>query len=403
MTGHVSGPLTGHRVLLYVQHLLGIGHLRRAAILARALAAAGLRVDLVSGGMPLAGLELGGARLWQLPPARTLDDGRWALVDGGGREVDEAWRGRRRARLLEIFKDSRPDALVVEMFPFGRRQMAYELTPLLEAARAARPAPLVVCSVRDVLQVNRKPGRSEAIAATVDRLFDKVLVHGDPRVLPFEASFDAAARIANKLHYTGYVADVPAPGAGGAAPAWSGVLVSAGGGAVGRALLETAVAARPRSRLGDRPWHLLAGANLPAAAFEALRQAAGAGVRVERARRDFARLLAGCAVSVSQGGYNTVMDALAADARAVVVPFAGSGETEQTMRAERLAELGLLRLVPESALTPEALAGAVDRAAASPRPSETAVRLDLAGAAASARLLCGWLAAGPAVRPAALG
>ena len=41
--------MTG-RVFFYVQHLLGIGHLRRAATLARAMAAGGFDVLLVSGG-----------------------------------------------------------------------------------------------------------------------------------------------------------------------------------------------------------------------------------------------------------------------------------------------------------------------------------------------------------------
>ena len=44
--------MTG-RVFFYVQHLLGIGHLRRAATLARAMAAGGFDVLLVSGGAPM--------------------------------------------------------------------------------------------------------------------------------------------------------------------------------------------------------------------------------------------------------------------------------------------------------------------------------------------------------------
>ena len=55
------------RVFFYVQHLLGIGHLRRAAVLARALAAGGFDVLLVSGGAPVR-LDVGRARRHQLPP-----------------------------------------------------------------------------------------------------------------------------------------------------------------------------------------------------------------------------------------------------------------------------------------------------------------------------------------------
>jgi len=37
---------------MYVQHLLGIGHLKRAATLARAMRSAGFELTLASGGAP---------------------------------------------------------------------------------------------------------------------------------------------------------------------------------------------------------------------------------------------------------------------------------------------------------------------------------------------------------------
>ena len=53
--------MSAPRVMLYVQNLLGIGHLRRAAAVARGLTARGLAVDFVSGGMPVPHLPLVGA------------------------------------------------------------------------------------------------------------------------------------------------------------------------------------------------------------------------------------------------------------------------------------------------------------------------------------------------------
>ena len=53
--------MSAPRVLLYVQNLLGIGHLRRAAAVARGLTAQGMAVYFVSGGMPVPHLPLGGA------------------------------------------------------------------------------------------------------------------------------------------------------------------------------------------------------------------------------------------------------------------------------------------------------------------------------------------------------
>ena len=88
-------------------------------------------------------------------------------------------------------------------------------------------------------------------------------------------------------------------------------------------------------------------------------------------------MLRRCRVSVSQAGYNTVLDILAAGAPAVLVPFAEERETEQTLRAERLAARGVVEMVPPAALSPERLAAAIERAAGR-RPA--ALAIDMGGA-----------------------
>jgi predicted glycosyltransferase len=108
---------------------------------------------------------------------------------------------------------------------------------------------------------------------------------------------------------------------------------------------------------------------------------------LEAVRRvdDLAAEIARSALSLSQGGYNTTMDLLRAGTPAVVVPFADGGENEQTVRTSRLARLGLLRMVPATALgdRERLLAALVAAAAAEPAP----VRLDLSGAERTARIL----------------
>ena len=356
-------------VFFHVQHLLGIGHLKRAATLARALRSAGFEVTLASGGTPVQGIEV-----LQLPPASSPDFKQ--LVDENGRPVDDAWKARRREALLNAFEGISPDALLIELFPFGRRQLHFELIPLLEKAEAK----LVVCSVRDLLQPN--PAREDEALERFERYFDRLLVHGDPRFIPFERGFGKAARLAGKLHYTGYV--VEELDAGGTVGEGE-VLVSAGGGAVGRRLLETAIRARPLTRLRDRVWRILAGVN--AGDLTGLQ---GERLIVERVRDDFALRLKNCALSVSQAGYNTVLETLQARARAVLVPYAGGRESEQVLRARLLAERGHVQVVEEDNLTSETLAAAIDRAAAGPRPAPAAI--DLGGARRSAELMQEWLA-----------
>lgn len=370
-------------VMLYVQHLLGVGHLKRMALLARRLAAMEVNVDVVSGGRRVPGLDVGGARLHQLAPLAMGRDFR-DLIDETGSSVDDAWKGRRHDALLGLHGDLAPGVLVLELFPFGRAQMAFELLPLLEAAHARRPRPVIVSSVRDMLQTGRAQKRLAETVERVEAWVDHVLVHADADLARIDETFPRAAEIAGRLHYTGLIADIPEAAPGGRA----GVVVSAGGGKFSEPLLAAAMEARPLSRLADAPWRLIAGPNLEADAVARLRARAGPGILVEPFRGDFPGLLARTQVSISRAGYNTVADVLGAGPRAVLVPFTGAGETEQRMRAERLAARGLAQVVDDTELSAAALAQAVD-AAMGAAPTDGG--LDLQGAARSAALIKGWL------------
>jgi predicted glycosyltransferase len=385
--------MSAPRVFLYVQHLLGIGHLKRAMTLATALNAGGLEVTLASGGFEVPAITARGVRVVQLPSVTAADLTFKRLSDRFGRPIDAEWKYARCAALLAAYHATDPQVLLIELFPFGRRQMRFELLPLLEMADAANPRPLIVSSVRDIGGGGQRDlQRQQETVDLVERYFDCVLVHGDPALIAFERTFPLASQIADRIHYTGYIVDrsdhgVDQAGAGE-------VLVSAGGGAVGRALLEAATRARPLTVLANRTWRLITGINASAtdtAMIVALADRIGEGrVVVERMRSDFTTLLKNCAVSVSQAGYNTIMEVLAVKARAVVVPFAGATETEQMLRASTLASRGHVQMVAESELTPESLAAAIDRTAFGSLSPATAI--DLKGAETSARVLITLLA-----------
>jgi predicted glycosyltransferase len=370
------------RVLFHVQYLLGIGHLQRSLRIAEALVARGVAVTLAQGGPPLPEVSRAqGIDVVQLPPVRARD-ATFTLVDERGNPVDDDLRAARRDRLLAAFDASRPDAVVIEGYPFARRAFRFELDPLIAAARAAGSS--VVCSVRDLPTVRDDPARHRDIVARVRADFDAVLVHGDRSFIRFDVPFPSAPQIADRLIYTGYVA-APAPPDSDTAPGGE-VLVSAGGGAAGKALLAAALTARRQGCLAHRPWRVLAGATLTDAAFASLQADAPPGVIIERFRADFPALLRRCHVSVSQAGYNTVLDIIAAKARAVLVPFSAERETEQLIRAEHLVRLGATVLVRESELTPANLAAAIEHAGSrDPVP----LAIDMGGAARSAAEIAG--------------
>jgi predicted glycosyltransferase len=369
------------RVLIAVTHLLGAGHLTRAAALARAFARAGHPTTLVSGGMPAPLVPFGGATLVQLPPVKTAGTDFSNLLDEAGAPIGPDRLAARRRMLLGALEEGRPDIVITELFPFGRRVLAAEFMALIEAAHARRPRPLIAASVRDIL-ARPKPERiAEAHRRLLD-FYDPVLVHGDPRLAPLDLSWPVGPEVARLLHYTGYVDE-------GAKPTERpdgerrGVLVSGGSSAAALPLYQAAVGAA--QKVPEQPWRILVGAGVPPEGFERLRHAAPGHAMVERARPDFRALLAEAAASVSQAGYNTAVDLLRAGVPAVLVPFEAGHETEQRLRAECLARLGIAQVLPEADLSADALATNVRAALAQPRGPMPDVSLD--GAEATVALV----------------
>jgi predicted glycosyltransferase len=369
------------KALLWVQHLLGIGHLTRTATLAREMTRQGIEVVIASGGEPAPVIDVGAARLAQLPSVRAVDVFFKILHDADDKPIDDAWRDRRRDASLSLYEEVKPDVLVSELFPFGRRQFRFEMEPLL--ARAKADGIPIVASVRDILVAPAKPERMAEMLERARTWYDLVLVHGDPDLVPFDRTFPHLAEIKDRVRYTGYVVDEregPLSNDG-----VDEILVSAGGGAVAEPLLRAAMAARPMTNAADMKWRFLVGHNLNDRVFADLASEVGPNIIVDRARRDFPTLLKRCRLSISQGGYNTVLETLAAGARAVIAPYAGGLETEQTLRAEALQARGALEVVSEDDLTPERLATAVNQALTNPPSSAVGVWID--GAAQSAIIL----------------
>jgi predicted glycosyltransferase len=384
-------------ILVHCQHVLGLGHLERAGRLVRALDRAGEPVVFVFGGRPVPGLDLGRAEVVTLPPLTAGDPAASTLVTPEGRRPEPAYLAARRERLLACVRERDPSVVLLELFPFGRHALTFELGPLLLAvaddrARRGAAAPRTVVSVRDVLVSRPNQAWADLAAlAVAARWIDRVLVHGSPDVIPFGRTFGLADRLGRRLVHTGYLGP---DGTGDGGPAHGEVVVSGGGGQVAGPLFRTALEAWPLARAArQRPWRLVTGPYLPEperaelAARAATLPARGGepAVRVEGFHPRLGAHLAGAALSVSQAGYNTILELLAHRVRAVVVPFEGTGD-EQPLRARLLAERGLLDLVPEAELTAARLAAAMD--AALTRPGFPApARLDLDGAPRAVAIL----------------
>jgi len=384
------------QVLIWVQHMLGTGHFKRAATLAEAMAADGLDVTLVSGGPPVGWISPVGVQLEQLPAIRAKDRQFSAMVDMDGQPISQVFLAKRRAKLMSVFARTRPRVVLTEMFPFGRRAFQAELTRLLDAATGFRPRPWILSSVRDILVAKGETKRYDWMRDMVQRHYDHVLVHTDPQLVPFDLTFPHAKAIQSKIITTGYVTEASPDQEKRTNMLAPEVLVSTGGGRVGARLVQTAILARAQSRLKDVPWRIIAGGHADPAELQGLQSQLPEGVILTGPVKDFQARLANSLLSISQAGYNTVVEGLRLGKRMVLVPFETATETEQSIRAERLANLGFAETIREADLTAESLARAVDTVL--DRPPPQVIDIDLDGMANTVRFVRQLVAPEPAAR-----
>ncbi len=362
------------KVMLVVTSLMGAGHLQRTLIIARAIRDAGGEPIIVSGGRPLPHLKTGGVSLEHLP-SLSADGYNYSRIMTPEGVADEAYMRSRAARLVELFEEHQPDALVTELFPFGRRALSSEFLTLLAQAKGKAA---IYASIRDVLEPKRKEKRAEETSLRLRRWYDGVLVHGDPDLIGLEATWPLTANFSDVIRYTGYVAELSPPAHLGSSDE---VLVSVGGGVLGRALLETAVQATVR---GVRPWRLRVGGADAAEEVQRLRQGAGdAPVIMEPAASDYRARLAACACSVSLLGYNTCTDLLLAARPSIICPMREGDEREQRIRAEAFRKLSGFHQLDD--VTPDALSDLVENAIAAGPGAPHGVKMD--GAATTAKML----------------
>jgi len=349
-------------------------------------------VTLVLGG-PAADIDAADhVRLVRLPGLK-MDPGFSSLQPTEQGQSVEEIKKLRQTLLNDTMNALRPDILVTELFPFGRNAFSFELMPLLEGIRHGMSPPCKVgCSLRDILVEKKNPEKFERrVIDRLNSLYDVLLVHGDPRVIPLDATFSRVGDISIPIVYTGYVTEKMNPAR--VASLRTGlrlcqheklIVVSAGGGTVGYQLLATAIDAFVSLNFPAR-MQVFTGPFLEPADFENLRTSAAAGVTVERFTDNFSSWLGAADLSVSMGGYNTTMNVVAAGTPALIFPF--KQNREQEMRAERLGRLANLAVLQEQDLVPAILAEKMAYMVRQ-RRKNAPIRLD--GAECTSRWLTKW-------------
>ena len=227
-------------LLFYCQHAMGMGHLVRSLALADVLSQS-FRVVLLNGGELPSYLSLPRTiEIINLPALRLAGgqiiscDNRYSVAQAQDARIDQ---------ILSSFRQLRPEVLLVELYPFGRKKFEFELLPLLEAAKAQSPLPpLIVSSLRDILVSGRSDQQKheQRIVSMANRWFDAILVHSDPNFARLEDSFHPFACLTSTVHHTGFVVanrqKLPRARSGNGR-----IVVSAGGGHYGFQFLSSAI------------------------------------------------------------------------------------------------------------------------------------------------------------------
>ena len=348
------------RLLFYCQHSLGMGHLIRSFALAEGLANDFDVVFLNGGPLPEGQKPPEGVEIINLPPLGF--DAEMQLLSRDDRHsVTQAQRLRQEIMRKALYS-TRPEILLIELFPFGRKKFAGELIELLEESRTLSTPPLAVCSLRDIL-VQRNQHHDELACHRANRYFHAVLVHSDARFAQLEESFHSQSPLKIPVHYTGFVTRKREEAPDQELQRTGRIVVSAGGGLVGEALLRTAIEAYELLAAPDKPeMRLIGGPFIPEQSWHFLVELAGKqqGISLVRSVPDLGAELRTAAASISQCGYNTAMDILRSRVPALVVPFSGDKQDEQMNRARRLERLGALRILEQERCNAQGMAQEIE-------------------------------------------
>ena len=191
------------KVMFYCQHILGMGHLIRSIEIVRGLIS-DFQICFINGGKAIAEFEFPPEIEVVHIPALQTDKEFQGLYPVDNNLTIEEVKQIRRDTLLQVCDRFKPDILIVELFPFGRKRFSFELLPLLNKAKAMGTK--IVSSVRDILVTKPDRERHEAeVCRLINKYFELLLVHGDPNFVKLDLSFSRLQDLNCDVVYTGYV------------------------------------------------------------------------------------------------------------------------------------------------------------------------------------------------------
>jgi predicted glycosyltransferase len=376
------------KILLYSHDSYGLGHLRRTLTLAGAFVERNRDASalILTGSTVSDAFRLPwGVDIVKLPSAVKVAN---QVYESNRMSIGfETLRDLRSGLISSAAEAFEPDVFMVDKSPLGMKREVY---PTLKYFRDSRPSTLTVLGLRDVLddpRYVRRHWREGRIAEAIEEFYDLVLVYGPREVYDPLPEYGLSEEALDRSHYVGYIGRNPAPETDSYSPFRPGyVLVTAGGGGDGFRLIKIYL----QSLKGPEPSFdslVVTGPLMDDGAKREIEHLArGLRVRVMEFRPDMDRLIKWAGVVVSMGGYNTTVELLAARKSALIVPRV-EPRVEQLIRAERLADLGLVEMIHPDDLAPGLVRSKVEKLLKRDPVPAPPVEVDLSGASRAVDLV----------------
>jgi len=367
------------RVLIYSHDSFGLGHVSRCRTIANALVAADPNVSvlIVSGSPVIGSYEFrSGIDFVRIPGVvKQIETGEY---DSANLRVGVEHTMEMRTRIIRDTADIyRPDLFIVDKEPTGLRG---EVLPALRLLKE-RGTPLVL-GLRDVMDdpaaLAAEWERKNVVPALRD-LYDEIWIYGLPQINKPLTGIEVPPSVRHKMVYTGYLqrdlplhSDVPHEMEEIDGPF---ILVTAGGGGDGAALIDWVLAAYESDPHIPYGAVIVFGPFMSAAEREAFkeRSAKFRNIRTLTFTNNLGALMQRAAGVVAMGGYNTFCEILSFDKKAIIVPRTRP-RLEQFIRARAARNVGLIEMLDaDRGRAPHAMATALRQLPQQGLPSDVVV------------------------------
>ena len=367
----------GKRVMFYCHYSVGLGHFVRTLALAKGIKRVNPNSEIliVSGGAPVPiklpdGIH--GIKIFNLPPLRESKTNR-ELESGSNDSLQQVKRSRI-LKLIKAYKLFKPDFLFIDHFPFGRIELKYEITALLDIAMDSNKKPKIICSMRDMAFVEKyhEEETGEMIEYFLNKYFDYLLVHSDYKVTCIEDEFEILKKVNIPIIYTGYVCSISEEEVKEKVNCSDAenrklVLVSAGGGRNCFELITKTIEAKEildKNKVKSR-FLILTGPFLNEENFLSLKDLAKKhkGIILKRFISDFIDVLKQADVSISNVGYNTTTELLLTKTKALLIPHIKNSviNKEQLERAKKIKNIISAEILDPRELNPVKIADCLNK------------------------------------------